>query len=182
MSNLRNTQCDYLNYDGLEYYHRNLKNWLIEYINSKGGSDCDCSTKYGPTSDRPITELKIGYEYFDTDLGYIIYWDGTRWVDSDGNPADGLHIGTTEQRPTNIKFGFHYFNTDLNTFQVYNGSKWITLCNCTDEPITKNIHWDYISSYGQKLRESEIIHHNWINSNTKVITVIEDTYKWSHIN
>ena len=42
----------------------------------------------GATADRPVTSaevpLPIGLFYFDTTLGYPIYWDGTQWVDAAG--------------------------------------------------------------------------------------------------
>lgn len=40
---------------------------------------------YGSTSDRPILALNnTGYQYFDTDLGKPIYWNGSAWIDSTG--------------------------------------------------------------------------------------------------
>lgn len=40
---------------------------------------------YGSTSDRPILALNnTGYQYFDTDLGKPIYWNGSAWIDSIG--------------------------------------------------------------------------------------------------
>lgn len=46
----------------------------------------------GPTSFRPdssgmVLPLSVGCMYFDTDLGYPIWWDGTAWVDSSGTPV-----------------------------------------------------------------------------------------------
>jgi hypothetical protein len=45
----------------------------------------------GSTADRPVTStqvpLPIGLFYFDTTLGYPIYWDGTQWVDATGTPV-----------------------------------------------------------------------------------------------
>jgi len=37
----------------------------------------------GTTADRP-TVKEIGFQYFDTDLGKPIYWDGSQWVDANG--------------------------------------------------------------------------------------------------
>ena len=40
---------------------------------------------YGSTSDRPILALNnTGYQYFDTDLGKPIYWNGSTWIDATG--------------------------------------------------------------------------------------------------
>lgn len=37
------------------------------------------------TAGRPSFDLQIGQSHFDTDLGYRIDWNGTDWVDSQGN-------------------------------------------------------------------------------------------------
>lgn len=38
----------------------------------------------GTTAQRPTANLLVGYTYFDTTLGYPIYWNGTNWVDGTG--------------------------------------------------------------------------------------------------
>ena len=38
----------------------------------------------GTTANRPITFLQVGQFYFDTTLGYPIWYDGNDWVDSSG--------------------------------------------------------------------------------------------------
>ena len=38
----------------------------------------------GPTAQRPTTMLFQGYPYFDTDLGYAIWWNGAAWVGAGG--------------------------------------------------------------------------------------------------
>jgi len=38
----------------------------------------------GNTASRPATFLVIGQQYFDTTLGYPIWYDGTDWVDATG--------------------------------------------------------------------------------------------------
>jgi hypothetical protein len=40
---------------------------------------------FGPTADRPTTNLVIGDYYFDTDLNLPIWYDGTDWIDAAGN-------------------------------------------------------------------------------------------------
>ena len=43
--------------------------------------------EFGSTADRPTTNLAIGQQYFDTDLGTTgipIWWDGSDWVDATG--------------------------------------------------------------------------------------------------
>jgi hypothetical protein len=39
---------------------------------------------YGATADRPVLELQIGQFYFDTTLGYPIWWNGTVWKNASG--------------------------------------------------------------------------------------------------
>lgn len=42
----------------------------------------------GSTAGRPATFIITGYMYFDTDLGFPVWWDGdSAWVDAAGNPA-----------------------------------------------------------------------------------------------
>lgn len=41
----------------------------------------------GTTANRPVVNLYTGKPYFDTTLGYPIWWDGTQWVDATGTPA-----------------------------------------------------------------------------------------------
>lgn len=42
---------------------------------------------YGTTANRPVCYLSKGFEYYDTDLGKPVYWNGTAWVDSTGTTA-----------------------------------------------------------------------------------------------
>jgi len=39
----------------------------------------------GVTADRPTNGLVVGSYYFDTTLGYNIWYDGTNWVDASGS-------------------------------------------------------------------------------------------------
>ena len=38
----------------------------------------------GDTASRPSTSLQVGQQYFDTDLGIPIWWNGTDWIDAAG--------------------------------------------------------------------------------------------------
>jgi hypothetical protein len=38
----------------------------------------------GATADRPTTSLQVGQFYFDTTLGYPVWYNGTDWVDATG--------------------------------------------------------------------------------------------------
>ncbi|MFZ4599656.1 MAG: hypothetical protein ACOYNN_13510 [Terrimicrobiaceae bacterium] len=40
----------------------------------------------GTTANRPTERLEVGQYYFDTSLGYPIYWNGSDWVNALGEP------------------------------------------------------------------------------------------------
>lgn len=54
-----------------------FQQWLWRQSKGKHGS--------GTTSERPVDGLETGDEYFDTTLGYKIWYNGTNWVDSTGS-------------------------------------------------------------------------------------------------
>ncbi|GGH28179.1 hypothetical protein FAZ19_19620 [Sphingobacterium alkalisoli] len=61
------------------YYDRVNFRWINQYGALAG------SRKYGTTAQRPlITDVPIGYTYFDTSLSYNITSNGTTWVDATG--------------------------------------------------------------------------------------------------
>ena len=39
---------------------------------------------YGTTAQRPTANQQIGQQFFDTTLGYPIWWNGTKWVNASG--------------------------------------------------------------------------------------------------
>jgi len=39
---------------------------------------------YGSTASRPVTQLYVGYPYFDTTLGKPVWYNGSGWVDATG--------------------------------------------------------------------------------------------------
>ena len=43
--------------------------------------------KTGPTSMRPTNLVDIGFQYFDTDLGEMVYRTRTGWSDEKANPG-----------------------------------------------------------------------------------------------
>ncbi len=91
----------------------------------------------GPTADRPVAAqgetLEEGICYLDTDLGKPIWWDGTYWIDADGNRADLPHSGTTLQRPAiaDVKIGFDYFDTTTGNLYVSDGTQWVRITDTT---------------------------------------------------
>ena len=82
----------------------------------------------GTTVERPtnVSSASVfnGVPYFDIDLNRPIWWKGSQWIDSSGNPADALKTGTTEQRPTGVQIGFIYKDTTLDQLAVWDGIEW----------------------------------------------------------
>ena len=82
--------------------------------------------KSGTTLGRPTKNLQLGFKYYDTDIKKIIFWNGTKWIDSLGfSPAKSF--GSSEERPTayitktgngqlkSSDFMFPYYDTTLKT-------------------------------------------------------------------
>ena len=62
-----------------------LLNALRLYFNRLDQFNIANSTpEYGLTADRPTIGLQIGQFYFDTTLGYPIWWNGTVWKNASG--------------------------------------------------------------------------------------------------
>lgn len=70
----------------------------------------------------------IGGIFYNTTLKKPYWWDGKKWVSSDGYNADYSTKGTTEQRPTltDADGGFEYYDSTLKKKILWNGSKWVT--------------------------------------------------------
>lgn len=84
----------------------------------------------GLTINRPtLTNKKNdkGYQYFDDNLLKPIWWNGTSWIDSFGNPADANKQGTTEERPSSVQIGYIYKDTTLNKLIIWDGAAWVNL-------------------------------------------------------
>jgi hypothetical protein len=64
---------DQLN-QNLRIYFNNLDNFLVAISTPQNGA----------TADRPTQNLQIGQFYFDTTLGFPVWYDGTDWVDATG--------------------------------------------------------------------------------------------------
>lgn len=71
---------------------------------------------YGQTSERP-TDIRIGTMYTDTTLNKPIWWNGSEWIDSEGNDVDLTPItsGIFVNKPTGVDVGYAYFCTDKQT-------------------------------------------------------------------
>lgn len=72
---------------------------------------------------------QVGRSFFETQTRKPNYWDGSKWVESDGFTAGTRRNGTTAQRPANanVSVGFTYFDTDLGKMIVFNGSAWVNM-------------------------------------------------------
>ena len=69
----------------------------------------------GISTSTALNDKNIGFEYFDTTLNKSIWWNGAKWVGSDGNDADSPMSGSFADRPTGVKAGYSYFCTDKQT-------------------------------------------------------------------
>lgn len=84
--------------------------------------------KKGSTEKRPtLKSNNKGFVYFDTTLNKNITWNGWKWIDENGNPADAKKQGTTEERPSNVQIGYIYKDTTLNKLILWKGNKWVNL-------------------------------------------------------
>ena len=103
------------------------------------------TNSYGDTESRPSDNITVGYKYFDTTLNKPIWWNGTKWVDYNGNDADVKTSGTTAQRPSDVITGFQYFDTDINSPVYWNGIEWIKPATDTGVKVVKITQTEYDS-------------------------------------
>ena len=87
---------------------------LYDYTYNNGLTD-QKSIGYTPQRPTALNDKNIGFEYFDTTLNKSIWWNGAKWVGSDGNDADSPMSGSFADRPTGVKAGYSYFCTDKQT-------------------------------------------------------------------
>lgn len=91
--------------------------------------------KSGYTVQRPYLP-PVGHRYYDTNLNEEIIWNGSSWVEEDGEVAGIKRKGTFSERPTPSKVGFQYFCTSgasidggttekTNIVIYYTGSGWV---------------------------------------------------------
>lgn len=81
----------------------------------------------GSSVERPIDNFK-GQYFFDSGLNVPIFWDGQKWINSNGNGAY-LNKGTTSQRPTltSTDDGFEYYDNVLKKKILWNGIAWVNM-------------------------------------------------------
>lgn len=84
--------------------------------------------KKGSTGKRPtLKSNNKGFIYFDSTLNKNITWDGVKWIDENGNPADAKKQGTTGERPSNVQIGYIYKDTSLGKLVLWNGTAWVNI-------------------------------------------------------
>ena len=73
-----------------------------------------------------------GMAFYDTTLHKPLWWNGSRWSDSN-NEAAVAHSGTTGARPdsTDLTIGFQYFDTTLNKPIWWAGMNWVDATGMT---------------------------------------------------
>ena len=54
----------------------------------------------GKTDERPVSGILIGFQYFDTDLGKPIWWNGESWVDANGENPDASNSEELDEETT----------------------------------------------------------------------------------
>ena len=68
-------------------YQDQLNNALRLYFNQIDNFEQNVTVPAsGTTANRPTENLQVGQYYFDTSLGYPIYWNGSDWVNALGEP------------------------------------------------------------------------------------------------
>jgi len=76
---------DQLN-QNLRIYFNNLDSFLVAISTPQNGT----------TANRPTQNLQIGQFYFDTTIGYPVWWDGEYWVNALGyHPVSAVVTGAT---------------------------------------------------------------------------------------
>lgn len=88
---------------------------------------------YGDTRPTGLSSRDKGKTFFDTILGKNVFWDGAKWIDSNGISVSIITKGTTGQRPIlNSSYaGFEYYDTTLKKKILWNGAKWVNVDGTT---------------------------------------------------
>lgn len=88
---------------------------------------------YGDTRPTGLSYRDKGKTFFDTILGKNVFWDGAKWIDSNGISVSIITKGTTGQRPIldSSYAGFEYYDTTLKKKILWNGAKWVNVDGTT---------------------------------------------------
>jgi hypothetical protein len=71
--------------DYTQQYQDQVLNALRLYFNQIDTFTLSSSVPdVGATTQRPVTNLLLGQQFFDTTLGYPIWWNGKAWVNASG--------------------------------------------------------------------------------------------------
>jgi hypothetical protein len=71
--------------DYSQQYQDQLNNALRLYFTLLNNfSQALATPDYGATTQRPIAKQLVGQQFFDTTLGYPIWWSGSKWVNYNG--------------------------------------------------------------------------------------------------
>ena len=75
-----------------------------------------------------ISDSKILNFVYNKTYSLPMWWNGSKWVDSQNNTPN-IKSGATENRPTLNSFdkGFEYYDTTLNKKIIWNGITWVNL-------------------------------------------------------
>jgi hypothetical protein len=66
-------------------FENQILNVLRLYFNQLNNyTQATATPDYGTTANRPKAPLQTGQQFFDTTLGYPIWWAGTKWVNASG--------------------------------------------------------------------------------------------------
>ena len=88
---------------------------------------------YGDTRPTGLSSRDKGKTFFDTILGKNVFWDGAKWIDSNGISVSIITKGTTGQRPIldSSYAGFEYYDTTLKKKILWNGAEWVNVDGTT---------------------------------------------------
>lgn len=109
-------------YDGIGYplFFSSKNTWInpdtTPYNTNKIGSSEDRFYGISKKADRC---------FFDTTLGKPIFYNGEKWVDSEGNDADYKKTAKSNERPEYPKIGFNFYDTTINKPIWWTGEKWV---------------------------------------------------------
>jgi hypothetical protein len=66
-------------------FQNQILNVLRLYFNQLNNyTQATATPDFGTTVNRPKSPLQTGQQYFDTTLGYPIWWSGSKWVNASG--------------------------------------------------------------------------------------------------
>lgn len=104
----------------------------------------------GTSLQRPANPGK-GQPFFDRTLGMTIWYNGSIWIDSNGDNADIPRKGDTSERPNpkDVSVGFQYYDTTLKRLLTSNGTEWVVNPD-------SNLYWVSIDEDGNISNREEL--------------------------